>query len=724
EIDLRSGAEPPEPGPNLGAGHDTVDLRAPGSVPAAPTSGDGTPPSPDSPDVDDSPDVEYTADTVDTADSSGPRGAAGSASDPGSVAAGGHAIDAPDAPDGPRLSPPPLASRRGLTPLQQATAITALRTLPYGGSDDASLALRLSPLVHANVSPVIAALRWGAVMYAMASTVTRANQGELSVVSALAVVLFLTTWRTMRPVRLGTSERWRLAVALADTAIMGAAAGWSGGLSSPFVFCVVAAAVVASFGWGFAAGAGAALGGVAAGAVTSALSEGRLTLAGGQGPVVLATLLLVVGVVSFSRSRLVEAETRRAGLDGQLELLTETNDLLHVLNELARTLPQSLDLTEAMGAARLELRRTFDADVVALAVFDELSGQWIPHVADGCALRPAARDSELPAALRAAAAHDGPLLVTRIETGEGLGARAGSGLYAAARAGDRLVALVGVEHHRAGHYGPRHVRLMAGLSDVLALTIDNARTFARLRGLGAEEERSRIARDLHDRLGQWLSYISFELERIIDTSGVASDELDRLHLDVQSAIDELRDTLRQLRTEVTKERDLVMVARELITRFNQHAGEDLVAELVVSHPGRRVAVGVENELLRILQEALSNVTKHAEATSVVVRWEVGEQEATLTITDNGRGFSTDGTVRDSAYGLVGMRERAGVIGARLLVASQPGSGTTVTVQAATGASNLAHAAQPHGHDASTGPSAAQATLAGSASGSRALRERP
>ncbi len=671
EIDLRSGAEPEDPKPSTGGGQETANRRAPMTDPS-----------------------DATTSTDATADPAEPETPAGVGT------------------DAPLLARAPLPSRNGLTPLQQATAITALRTLPFGGSDDASLALRLSPLVHANVSPVIAALRWGAVMYAMVATVTRANQGELTVVSALAVVLFLTTWRTMRPVRLGTSERWRLLVALADTAVMGAAAGWSGGLSSPFVFCVVAAAVVAAFGWGFRAGAGAGAVGVASGAATSVLSEGRLSLSGGQGPVVLATLLLVVGVVSFSRSRLVEAETRRAGLDGQLELLTETNDLLHVLNELARTLPQSLDLNEALLAARHELRRTFDADVVALAVFDELRGQWVPHVADGCALRPAARDSELPAVLRAAATNDGPLLIDRIENGQGLGARGGSGLYAAARAGDRLVALVGVEHHRAGQFGPRQLRLMAGLSDVLALTIDNARTFARFRGLGAEEERSRIARDLHDRLGQWLSYISFELERIIDTSGVANDELDRLHLDVQSAIDELRDTLRQLRTEVTEERDLVVVARELISRFNQHAGRGKVAELVVTHPGRRVTVGVENELLRILQEALSNVTKHAEATAVVVRWEVNERDATLTITDNGRGFSTDGTIRDSAYGLIGMRERAEVIGAQLSLESQLGSGTTITVSAATGATS------PGGSGGSGGE------LAITGAGSRPLRERP
>jgi signal transduction histidine kinase len=105
------------------------------------------------------------------------------------------------------------------------------------------------------------------------------------------------------------------------------------------------------------------------------------------------------------------------------------------------------------------------------------------------------------------------------------------------------------------------------------------------------------------------------------------------------------------------------------------------ARLVVVHPGNRLAVPVENELLRILQEALNNVGKHAQADSVVVTWDVDGGRFSLTITDDGRGFDTARGVRDSAYGLVGMRERADVIGAQLSLDSDPGVGTTVRVVA-------------------------------------------
>ncbi len=582
------------------------------------------------------------------------------------------------------LQPPGIAAASPEPPFDRDQALLALRAPPFGGSDDASLALRLPPPVQAGVSPIITAVRWGAVLYAMVAAVTRANQGDLEVVAALAVVLFLTTWRTLRPIRLGSPQVWRRLLALLDAAVVGLAVGWSGALNSPFVFCVVATAVVATFGWGLGTGLVSAGVGLAAAATAAAASNDAFQPGQGQGPMLLTSLVLVVAMVAFARTRLLEAENKRASLAGQLDLLTETNDLLHILNELARTLPQSLDLREAMAAARTELRHTFDADVIALVTLDDHSEEWVPQIADGCALRPALHDLELPVPLRLASEASTALLHARFEPGQGLGPRSASGLYVAVRARGRTIGLLGVEHRNPGQYSARHARLLAGLSDVLALTVDNARSFSRLRSLGAEEERSRIARDLHDRLGQWLSYISFELERIIDAADDSNEELERLHRDVQTAIDELRETLRQLRAEVTEDREFAAVAAELVQRFNQRGGGRAgatEAKLSVVHPGRRLGVRVETELLRILQEALSNVAKHAGATTVGVRWEVGNGAGTLVIRDDGRGFNPGHAIRDSAYGLVGMRERADVIGARLQVSSRPGQGTTITVRA-------------------------------------------
>jgi signal transduction histidine kinase len=180
-----------------------------------------------------------------------------------------------------------------------------------------------------------------------------------------------------------------------------------------------------------------------------------------------------------------------------------------------------------------------------------------------------------------------------------------------------------------------------------------------------------------------LSYISFELERIIEAGAGHHHELDRLHHDVQTAIDELRETLRQLRAEVTEDRNLATVAAELLDRFNarSQAGGGPVATLTVVDPAARLGV-LGDVGQRLLEDAEQlGLDPHAEATTVTVRWDVADGAGTLIVQDDGRGFDPGRVVRDNAYGLVGMRERADVMGASLQVDSAPGQGTTITVRA-------------------------------------------
>ena len=234
-----------------------------------------------------------------------------------------------------------------------------------------------------------------------------------------------------------------------------------------------------------------------------------------------------------------------------------------------------------------------------------------------------------------------------------------------------------IEHPTPNHYTDREAQLLAGLAEALALTIDNARWFRRLRILGAEEERSRIARDLHDRLGQWLTYISFELERIKNGPMSDATEIDALHQDVQRAIEDLRETLRQMRTAVTDDHALSVVARDIADRFTRRTGINI--NFAADEKGERFPIAVENELLHIMQEALNNIDKHANATSVDIRWDVDARQGHLRVADDGDGFDESRGVRETAFGLVGMRERAEVIDAELVVNSSPGAGTTVDV---------------------------------------------
>jgi signal transduction histidine kinase len=388
---------------------------------------------------------------------------------------------------------------------------------------------------------------------------------------------------------------------------------------------------------------------------------------------------LVVAVMSLIRGQLLAAERRRRDFAGRLDALADTNDLLTMLNSVARTLPASLSQREAIENIRDELLRPFQPSVICLVEWDDVNEEWAPKLAEGCVLRPIMTTAELPPALGAALGANGAQLARDLAArpDRRIAPSSGSGLYVALRARGRLVGLLGLEHALVEHYDERDRRLLGGLADVLALTLDNSRRFGRLRSLGAEEERTRIARDLHDRLGQWLTYISFELEGIIAAGSDASPQLSLLYQDVQRALEELRETLRQLRSGVTPTQPLAEVGRELVNRFVERTGIDV--SWSVTNPDDHLPVAVENELLRILQESLSNIDKHSGADHATASWEVERGVGTLTIRDDGRGFDTSRGVRDSAYGLVGMRERADAIGARLTISASPGEGTTIVV---------------------------------------------
>jgi len=577
-------------------------------------------------------------------------------------------------------------ARSSDTALTSGDMVAAIRSLPFGGLDDTARNLEVPPHVRGTVSPTVNSFRWAAVMYGMIFGAAEAFKGSYAVVVTLSICLFLTCWRTTLPIKMGSKVRLDRIVGLTDVLILGLGIGYSGGPSSPFAFCLMAAIAVAAFGWGYVSAAGALAVGWLAMVVGDLFSDGSTAITWDRSVgLLLGSMALIAAAAAFLRTRLLESERRRVLLAGQVDTLAETNDLLTMLNSVARTLPISLNQREALEAARVQVVNTFRGNVICLLEFDEVHDEWTPKLAEGCAVKPTSSVDELPVHLRQAMDSDEPWMVPDLTTGSlgGISAGSGSGLYTRLEARGRTVGVLGIEHPVPGHFKERDRRLLMGMADVVALTLDNARWFGRLRSLGAEEERIRIARDLHDRLGQWLTYISFELERFIATEGANFIQLTQLYADVQTALDELRETLRQLRSGISEGRPLTVVGKELIDRFAERTGIEV--RFTVANPTEKMPIPVENELLRILQEALNNVDKHAKADQVDVRWTVNEGSSELTIIDDGRGFDATRGVRDSAYGLVGMRERADVIGGRISIDSQLDLGTTISVTVGTNA---------------------------------------
>ncbi|MGI9596946.1 MAG: GAF domain-containing sensor histidine kinase, partial [Acidimicrobiales bacterium] len=477
-----------------------------------------------------------------------------------------------------------------------------------------------------------------------------------------------TSWRTMSPLKLGDRSKSSIAAALGDVAVLSLAIGICEGFANPLVGTLFVAVAIAAFGWGLPIGAAAA--------VTAIVVTTSVYYVSGEffiGPSALAITTLAGSAIlpGVALDRLLESEGRRKVLVDQHDKLTHTNHLLGVLNDLARTLPSSLDQADVVQATRRELIETFDAKRIALLAYEDKTFSTL--VQDGFSLPPEFGEDELPPVLGSAATSAEPLVIEDLaeETD-----RQGSGLYIRLVVRNNDTGLLAIEHNETSRYDERDRELLAGMAEVLALTLANARSFNQLRSLAAAEERSKIARDLHDRLGQYLTYIALELERI--NQDVPSTDLKELQEDVQGAVSEFRDTLLELRAAVSSERPLSLVLSEVVDRFTKRSE----VEVTLSTPEmmQRLPSRIENELLRIAQEALTNVEKHAAAANVHIRWTVADGRGVLLVQDDGRGFDPALGIRGNAYGLVGMRERAASVGAILSISSEPGQGTTITVQ--------------------------------------------
>jgi signal transduction histidine kinase len=459
---------------------------------------------------------------------------------------------------------------------------------------------------------------------------------------------------------------------LAEVALSLAVVVATGYWSSPYVFCLASAILAAGFARGFGFAIRTALTAAAAVAIPYHLVVDGSRLAttvqwGGE-------LLLIALIAGYARRLFGEAEEQSA-------LARQANDLLTQLNAVAQTLPASLDLGETVDATISQLRELFPVDVVAVLLREEASADtWAVAAVEGTRLPVILTDDQLPPAARRAVLDEQATLATPTTPG-GAGTLAPdttAGIYLPLLARQRLVGLLAVERRTPDSpLTERELHLGEGVAAQAALALDNARWFSRLRTVGADEERTRIARDLHDRVGQSLAFVGFELDRIsrrADDGQAVEQDLKQLREDVRKVVTEVRDTLYDLRTDVTERRDLVATIAEFVDRLQDRSASDVRFDFVAD---RRLPLRQERELWRIVQEAVTNALRHAEASTIRVTWRCDAARAVLEITDDGRGLPTGPSRRTDSFGMVGMRERAAAIGARLELATPAGGGTTV-----------------------------------------------
>ncbi|MEM7332276.1 MAG: sensor histidine kinase [Chloroflexota bacterium] len=195
--------------------------------------------------------------------------------------------------------------------------------------------------------------------------------------------------------------------------------------------------------------------------------------------------------------------------------------------------------------------------------------------------------------------------------------------------------------------------------------------------LAAVEERTRIARDLHDAVKQLLFASTLQLSSARSVVFTDADQTDQLLANLEQLLEqtqsELMTLIHMLRPALLGEQGLAQAIADYASTWSQQLG--VVADSSLSYENR-LPIELEQVLYRVMQEALANVARHANASTVRLKLEQPQKQTILQIVDDGQGFDAKQQFR--GYGLQSMQERLTQIGGRCTIESQPKNGTTIT----------------------------------------------
>jgi signal transduction histidine kinase len=247
----------------------------------------------------------------------------------------------------------------------------------------------------------------------------------------------------------------------------------------------------------------------------------------------------------------------------------------------------------------------------------------------------------------------------------------------------QLIGMLGIYcFHEYREFTPDELALLKGLADQATQAIDNARLRIQAEQAAVTEERNRLARDLHDSITQSLysqMLYSEAASRRLTSGDVqeVSEHLSVLRQTAHQALQDMRLLIYELRPQVLDEEGLIAAINARLEavegRSGQHTELNADGDLHLSPK-------VEATLYRIVQEALNNVLKHANAQKIIVSLTQIDGLVTLEVIDDGSGFDVASSQSLGSFGLQGMRERVSQMGGTIEVYSKPSEGTRVKVE--------------------------------------------
>jgi signal transduction histidine kinase len=391
----------------------------------------------------------------------------------------------------------------------------------------------------------------------------------------------------------------------------------------------------------------------------------------------LVQLLSAQAAVAIENARLYEAATRWLK---QLESL----------NEIASALVSEVELTRVLDLVASRLRELLHARLVLIAL-PASEGDLVVRATDGegaaelVGMRLERGASKTGRVLERRRSERVDSLIDDIEMDQDASRKMGArtGLFVPMLLRDRAIGVISA-HDKEGadaRFADEDVRLAEAFAARAAVAVDlseRVATDALRRVVSAQElERQRLARELHDETGQALTSILLGLKGVEDAGdpeGLAEATAELREL-VVTTLQDVRRLAVELRPKALDDFGLVPALERLVDTFREQTGIEVDLESQLDEG--RLPPDVETTLYRITQEALTNVVKHAQAHRVSIVLTRRDGAVAAVIEDDGKGFAE---ARPSGLGLLGMRERVGLVGGRVEVESAPGSGTTLSIE--------------------------------------------
>jgi len=408
--------------------------------------------------------------------------------------------------------------------------------------------------------------------------------------------------------------------------------------------------------------------------------------------------LVVLGVALFGGAAIIARTLFRRFDQLALELKEQNEELRARSNAMAALQQVSLavsslrDLDRVLDTVTDQARRLVSGDVAVLCLAGE-DGVLGPRSRSG----PPDAFHPGPDACPHPQGRGGPCpLVTGVTDGtrgELVGAPLcryvdpsflGSSVAVPLLAGDRQLGSLAVSTTARRGFRALELSSLESLAAQAAVAIENARLYGRVRELGIMEERARIARELHDGLAQVLGYVGTKSEAAISlldagSSAEARTQLVDLGDAARSVYVDVREAILGLSAPVAPELGVLEAIRSYAERYEELAKLPALVQAEDGVDDVRLAPAAEAQALRLLQEALTNVRKHAQARRVTITARREDAMFVIEVIDDGRGFDPAATNGSDwpHFGLATMRERAASVGGTVEIDSRPGAGARV-----------------------------------------------